>query len=96
MTPVSVNPTYFGAGAVLPASFDDEQLMIGTSGADTIVDTSTGSMAIFADAGNDSITGGAWQQRDLWRHRHGHRRLFHHRDHGQHHRRRGCRSGVRR
>ena len=58
VTPVSVNPTYFGAGAVLPASFDDAQLTIGTSGVDTIVDTSTGSMAIFADAGNDSITGG--------------------------------------
>jgi Ca2+-binding RTX toxin-like protein len=59
VNPVYLNPTYFGAGAVLPASFHDAQLMIGTSGADSIGDVSTGSMSIFADAGNDTITGGA-------------------------------------
>jgi Ca2+-binding RTX toxin-like protein len=59
VTPVSVNPTYFGPGAALPSGFDDAQLIIGTGGNDTIVDTSTGVMNIFADAGNDRITGGA-------------------------------------
>jgi RTX calcium-binding nonapeptide repeat (4 copies) len=59
VNPISVNATYFGAGAVLPATFHDAQLIIGTSGTDTIVDGSTGSNAIFADAGNDVITGGA-------------------------------------
>jgi hypothetical protein len=59
VTPVYVNPAYFGAGAVLPASFDDANLLIGTSGNDTLVDVSAGGSAIFADAGNDTITGGA-------------------------------------
>ncbi len=59
VNPVYLNPTYFGAGAVLLSGFHDAQLVIGTSGADSIVDASTGSNAIFADAGNDSITGGA-------------------------------------
>jgi Ca2+-binding RTX toxin-like protein len=58
VNPVYLNPTYFGAGAVLPSGFHDAQLTIGTSGADTIVDGSIGSNAIFADAGNDTITGG--------------------------------------
>ena len=44
-------PDYFGAGAVLPAAFHDAQLIIGTSGADIIVDASTGANAIFAVQG---------------------------------------------
>jgi hemolysin type calcium-binding protein len=59
VNPVYLNPDYFGPGAVLPTDFHDGQLVIGTSGPDTIVDLSTGSNAIFADAGDDSITGGA-------------------------------------
>ena len=62
VNPVYVNPDYFGAGAVLPSAFHDAQLVIGTSGADTILDGAAGSNAIFADAGNDSITGGGWQR----------------------------------
>ena len=58
VNPVYVNPDYFGAGAVLPAAFHDAQLIIGTSGADIIVDASTGANAIFAGAGDDSVTGG--------------------------------------
>ena len=58
VNPIYVNPDYFGAGAVLPAAFHDSQLIIGTSGADIIVDASTGANAIFAGAGDDSVTGG--------------------------------------
>ena len=59
VNPVYLNPDYFGPGAVLPATFHDGQLVIGTSGADVIIDASTGANAIFAGTGNDSITGGA-------------------------------------
>jgi hypothetical protein len=59
VNPVYLNPTYFGAGAVLPASFHDANLLIGTSGNDTLVDVSAGGSSIFADGGSDSITGGA-------------------------------------
>jgi RTX calcium-binding nonapeptide repeat (4 copies) len=59
VNPVYLNPDYFGAGAVIPASFHDAQLVIGTPGADTIVDGTVGSNAIFGGRGNDVITGGA-------------------------------------
>ncbi|MGZ9109723.1 MAG: hypothetical protein ACXW3X_01215 [Rhodoplanes sp.] len=59
VNPVYINPTYFAAGAVLPSSFHDANLLVGTSAGDTLVDASAGAGAIFADAGNDSITGGA-------------------------------------
>jgi hypothetical protein len=58
VNPVYINPAYFGAGAVLPASFDGANLLLGTSGNDVLVDASTGDGAVFADAGNDTITGG--------------------------------------
>jgi Ca2+-binding RTX toxin-like protein len=56
--PIHLNATYFGAGAAVPADFSGQQLIIGTSGADTIVDTSVGEMEIFADADNDIVNGG--------------------------------------
>ena len=56
--PVYINPTYFGAGAVLPSDFHNANLLLGTSGNDVLVDASTGAGAVFADAGNDTITGG--------------------------------------
>ena len=42
----------------LPAVFHDARLIIGTSGADTIVDGSTGANTIFAGPGDDSVSGG--------------------------------------
>ena len=59
VNPVYLNPDYFGAGAVMPASFHDGQLVIGTLGADIVVDASTGTHGIFTGSGNDVITGGA-------------------------------------
>jgi len=56
--PFYVNPDYFGSGAVLPADLVASQIIIGTGGDDSIVDTSTGATAIFAGAGNDSIESG--------------------------------------
>ncbi len=49
---------YFGPGAVLPAQFGLENLIIGTSDDDVITAPTDGGTGIFADAGNDSLTGG--------------------------------------
>jgi Ca2+-binding RTX toxin-like protein len=53
-----LNPTYFGAGAVLSSTFTGAQVIIGTSGADTVTDTSTGLMTITTGPGSDSIDPG--------------------------------------
>jgi Ca2+-binding RTX toxin-like protein len=55
---IYLDPESFGEGAVLPADFDGEQVIIGTGGADAIVDDTTGTNAIFASDGNDTVTGG--------------------------------------
>lgn len=57
--PIFINDAYFGAGAVLPDSITQSQVIIGTAGDDTVVDSSTGDMAIFTGTGDDIITGGA-------------------------------------
>jgi hypothetical protein len=57
VNPVYLNPTYFGVSAVLPAGFDDANLLIGTSGNDTLIDPSAGGGAIFAGGGTDTATG---------------------------------------
>ncbi|WP_421722898.1 beta strand repeat-containing protein [Bauldia sp.] len=59
VVPIFVNDTYFGAGAVIPADLDADQLIIGTDGNDTINDNSAGGSAIFADAGNDTVNAGS-------------------------------------
>jgi hypothetical protein len=81
VNPVYLNPDDFCAGAVLPTAFHDAQLVIGTSGADAIVDVSTGANAIFAGAGDDSVTGGRRQRhhrRRHWCRHHGRRRRQRH------------------
>ena len=59
VTPIYVNPTYFGTGAVVPASFDDAQLITGTAGNDTLTDTSAIDTTIVGGPGNDTITVGS-------------------------------------
>ena len=46
-----------GGGRQLPAGFTGDQLILGTSGHDTVADDSAGTIAIFGDAGVDSLTG---------------------------------------
>ncbi len=57
VNPIFLNATAFAAGAVLPAGFTGDQLILGTSGNDTVADNSAGAIAIFGDAGVDSLTG---------------------------------------
>lgn len=57
--PIFINDAYFGAGAVMPDSITQDQVIIGTAGDDAIVDTSSGEMAIFTGTGDDTVTGGA-------------------------------------
>jgi VCBS repeat-containing protein/parallel beta-helix repeat protein len=57
--PTYLNPTYFGPGAVLPASFNGAQVIIGTSQDDTIFDTTAGPTTITTGPGDDSVTLGA-------------------------------------
>ena len=59
VNPIYVNPTYFGTGAVVPASFDDGQLIIGTTGNDILTDTSSVDTTIVGGPGNDTVTAGS-------------------------------------
>src|SRR5262249_4532190 len=55
---IYLNPTYFGPGAAISSDFSGDQVIVGTSSADVITDTSGGAMSIFADAGANTIAGG--------------------------------------
>ncbi len=57
-TPVYLNPGSFNSSTVIPDTFAGSQLIIGTAGADTINDNSTGPMTIFG-GGGDTINGGS-------------------------------------
>ena len=100
VNPVYLNSDYFGAGAVLPTNFHDGQLVIGTPGADTVVDGTVGSNAIFTGSGNDFDHRRRRQRHHQRRQRHRHcgvlrcpYRLQHVRRLG--HRRRGIRHDLR-
>ena len=54
--PIYLNPTFFGANAVLPASISDSQLILGTSGNDSITAPATGNADIFGGGGVDTLT----------------------------------------
>ena len=56
---VYLNPASFNSSTVIPISFEGQQLIVGTSGADTINDTSTGPMTIIGGGGVDTINGGS-------------------------------------
>jgi hypothetical protein len=58
-TSIYLNPTSFNGASVIPASFHGNQIIIGTDGADTINDTSTGPMTIIGGGGGDTINGGS-------------------------------------
>ena len=54
--PIYLNPTFFSAGAVLPASISDSQLILGTSGNDSITAPAAGNTDIFGGGGVDTLT----------------------------------------
>jgi RTX calcium-binding nonapeptide repeat (4 copies) len=54
--PIYLNPSSFGANAVLPASISDSQLILGTSGNDSITAPATGNTDIFGGGGVDTVT----------------------------------------
>src|SRR6185437_5461729 len=53
--PIYFNPGSFGTGAVLPASISDSQLILGTSGNDSITVPATGNTDIFGGGGVDTV-----------------------------------------
>jgi len=54
--PIYLNSTFFGANAVLPASISDSQLILGTSGNDSITAPATSNTDIFGGGGVDTLT----------------------------------------
>lgn len=63
--PIYLNPTYFGTDAVLPDSITTQQLLIGTTGVDTLSATDVGT-TIVGGPGADTITGGAGDDTVIW------------------------------
>lgn len=55
-SPIFVEDQYFDEGLVLPADFDGEQLIIGTTGNDTISFGGADEVAVYAGSGDDTIT----------------------------------------